>query len=413
MTPTEGIPLDRAWLDRANRVTVGASQTNSRRHGNVGPVTFPAFARAGAGAYLRLTDDSLVIDLAGANGAVALGYQAHVVTGSLHTHFMEGGTLSLPSTLEVETSERMVRALPFPSLVRWVRTGSEAVSAAVAIAQEATGRAQIGAFKGAYHGWHPWTRSVVPVDDTVAAGPKSFPMKPISGNDIDTPYWEHWVERGIAAIIVESPRWKTVDDAYIRWLTQLRKDCTEQGVLLIFDDVVYAFRFATGGLQETTGVCPDLACFSKALGNGVPVGCVTGIPRLMESTGFRVSSTFGGEILGLAAASAVLELHAEMDVCGKLREIGVDLRQRLDDALTDTPISVYGTPQHFRFVAARKKGDAVGTKDARLDRFLSHCMRDETQRVLIHRDADNVNLAMTADVRDMIAGTVGRAARRC
>jgi glutamate-1-semialdehyde aminotransferase len=390
VTPTEELPLDRAWLDRAERVTVGASQTNSRRHGKVGPVTFPAFARAGAGAYLRLTDDSLVIDLAGANGAVALGYQAHVVTGSMHTHFMEGGTLSLPTTLEVETSERMVQALPFPSLVRWVRTGSEAVSAAVAIAQEATGRAQIGKFKGSYHGWHPWTRSLVQEADDLDLG-------------------SSLVARGIAAILVESPRWKTVDDAYIRWLTQLREDCTAQGVLLIFDDVVYAFRFATGGLQETTGVRPDLACFSKALGNGVPVGCVTGIPDLMTRTGFRVSSTFGGEILGLAAASAVLELHAEMDVCGKLREIGVDLRQRLDDALTDTPISVYGTPQHFRFVAAHGKGDAGSTLDA----FLTCCMRDETQRVLIHRDADNVNLAMTADVREMIAGTVGRAARQC
>ena len=382
-------PLDRELLARADRVTVGAAQTNSRRHGKVGPVTFPAFALSGAGAYLRLTDDSLVIDLAGSHGAVALGYQPHVVTGALHTHFMEGWCLSLPTPLEVETSERMVQALPFTSLVRWVRTGSEAVSAAVAIAQESTGSDAIGIFQGAYHGWHPWTRQAVTIDETA--------VEEISG---------------LAAIIVESPRWKTVDDAYIRWLTRLREDCAAQGVLLIFDDVVYAFRFARGGLQETTGVRADLACFSKALGNGIPVGCVTGIPDLMMRTEFRVSSTFGGEMLGLAAANAVLELHAERDICGELREIGVDLRQRLDDVLTDTPISVYGTPQHFRFTTEYARG-VFKRADATLDAFLSHCMNDETQRVLIHRDANNVNLAMTVDIREMIIGTISRAARQC
>ena len=382
---------DRVLRERAERVTCGASQTNSRRHGKVGPVTYPSFAVSGSGAYLRFADDTLAIDLAGANGAVALGYQPHSVTGAIYTQFMNGWTLSLPSVLEVEVSERMVNMVNTPVCVRWVRTGSEAVSAAVAIAREATGRDKIAVFEDSYHGWHPWTRQTtclsVNFDDL----------------SLDALIQALTARSTFAALLIESPRWHDVDAAYIERLKHLRAACTKAGTLLVFDDVVYAFRFASGGLQQTTEVVPDLACFSKALGNGLPVGCVTGPPDLMRRTSLRVSSTFGGEALGLAAANAVLELHAERDICGELREIGIDLRTRLDAALAGTPIIVQGTPQHFRFSSFPEE----------LDRFLSYCIGDAEERVLIHRDANNVNLAMTVDIREKLVATIRRAARRC
>jgi len=278
----------------------------------------------------------------------------------------------------------MCAAFDVDAMVRWVRTGSEAVSAAVSIAQDDTGSDCVGVFRGSYHGWHPWTRQTITLTDPL---PDDIITEDLSS---------------LAAVIVESPRWTSVDTNYIERLKQLRDDCTHASVPLIFDDVVYGFRFATGGLQETTGVVPDLACFSKALGNGVPVGCVVGDPDLMRRTEYRVSSTFGGEVTGLAAASAVLKVHAGQDVCGQLRAYGMQLRERLDLALSGSPIRVEGQPQHFRFVADSR---------AILDEFLTGCMAHD-DAVLIHRDANNINLAINTTISARIAATVSDIAGR-
>jgi len=366
-------------LERARLVTPGGAQTSSRRHGNVGPRSYPPFATRGEGAYLYFNDGTRAIDLAGSNGAAALGYAHPEVVASVERYIGSGCTLSLPTGLEVEASEAMIRGFDYDVAVRWVRTGSEAVSAAVSVALEATGREAVAALEGSYHGWHPWTRKVSRYESV-----DKVPLE------------------NVAALLIESPRWREVDNDYIVSLQRIRNLCNRHGALLIFDDVVYGFRFAVGGLTETTGVRSDLSCFSKALGNGVPVGCVVGSRDLMMRTGYRVSSTFGGETVGLAAARAVLALHAEFDVCGELREMGRRLRSDLDDGLRSSPIRVEGTPQHFRFVS-----DHPNT----LERFLTLCMQQSGDaRVLIHRDANNVNLMMNESIRQRIVDTVCAAA---
>ena len=379
------------WLHRARAVTPGASQTSSRRHGKVGTGFYPAFATGGSGAYLQLDDGGTAIDLAGANATVPLGYNHAAVLTAVLKQVGQAGSLSLPTYLEVEASERLVDLLPFPAKVRWVRTGSEAVSAAVAIAQHVTGRRMVGVFDGSYHGWHPWTRQSLT----------------LHADDIN-----HKMFRSLAAVIVESPRWKLVDADDANRLAALRTACEASGALLVYDDIVYAFRFHRAGLQGSTDVRPDLACFSKALGNGFPVACVAGEPDLMEQGSYVVSSTFGGETIGLAAANAVLTLHQTEDICGRLQHLGVVLQDRLRTVLMNTPITLVGTPQHFRFEAPT---------EPILDRFLNLCIGLETdalrveqgaERILIHRDANNINCCITAGMADQIAHTVTLASRQ-
>lgn len=379
-------------LDRAKSATPGGSQTASRQHGLIGPFAYPAFAQSATGAYITFDDGGVAIDLAGANATVPLGYNHPDIVRALQRQLGSGGSLSLPSYLEAEASERLISLLPFPALVRWVRTGSEAVSAAVAIAQDTTKRRKIGTFPKAYHGWHPWTREVEQLNE-------------------HPPFLPRYTAHHLAAVIVESPRWTLVDADYVKRLTALRTECDKAGVLLVYDDVVYGFRYHSAGLQGSTGVAPDIACFSKALGNGVPVACIAGEPALMNQSMFVVSSTFGGEMLGLAAANTVLHLHQEADICGELLRIGVRLRAELVKAVADTPISIVGTPQHFKFVAEAPY----------LDKFLELCVGTESdtlqidqgaERVLIHRDANNVNLAMTKAVQKEIVHTVKLAARQ-
>ena len=182
--------------------------------------------------------------------------------------------------------------------------------------------------------------------------------------------------------------------------------------MLVYDDIVYGFRFHRAGLQGSTDVRPDLACFSKALGNGFPVACVAGDPDLMEQGSYVVSSTFGGETIGLAAANAVLTLHQTEDICGRLQHLGVVLQDRLRTVLMNTSITLVGTPQHFRFEAPT---------EVILNRFLDLCIGQETdalrveqgaERILIHRDANNINCCITAGMADQIAHTVTLASRQ-
>lgn len=379
-------------LERARVVTPGASQTASRRHGLMGPFGYPAFAKSATGTYITLDNGDTVIDLAGANATVPLGYNHPKVVDAVREQLGVGGSLSLPSYLEAEASERLLSLLPFPAMVRWVRTGSEAVSAAVAIAKQVTNRCSVAVFPDSYHGWHPWTKLTTTIRD----------------REIED--WKLLVP--FACVLIESPRWHLVDETCVKRLTAIREACHQAGTLLVYDDVVYGFRYHNAGLQGSTMVRPDLACFSKALGNGIPVACVAGEPDIMEESSFRVSSTFGGEMLGLAAANAVLKLHQEEDICYQLLLSGENLMGLLLKALEGTPIAVNGTPQHFRFESPDPK---------RLDRFLQLCIGDEAdtmrvdegaKRVLVHRDANNINLEIDHVVAKQIAHTIELAAHR-
>jgi glutamate-1-semialdehyde aminotransferase len=377
-------------LKRACQVTPGGSQTSSRRYGRVGPETYPAFATSASDAFVFFDDGERAIDLAGANGTCPLGFNNSTVTAEVLKQFGVSGSLSLPTKLEGEVSERFLDLMPFSGMCRWVRTGSEAVSGAVAIAQEITEKTKVGIFHNSYHGWHPWTQNACL---TIPA------LLMTIGDNPDK--WDSAIDwSSLNSVLIESPRWELVGRDYIKILDGLREACRRHNTLLIYDDVVYGFRFSTCGLQEVSEVRPDLACFSKGLGNGVPVGCIVGNPDIMNATSYRVSSTFGGETSGLAAANAVLKIHADRDVCHELFQIGLQLRKKLSAELQGTPITLYGTPQHFRFEADSAE---------KLDTFLSACMLVDSTRfskLLIHRDANNVNLCMTDSVQNDIVRTV-------
>ena len=348
---------------RALAVTPGGAQTFSRMHGKMGPTSYPAFAKRAKGAYIWTVDGKQYIDLAGANASAPLGFNHPKVVKAVKAQLGIGGTLSLATRLEVEASEAMVNAVPYGTLVRWVRTGSEAVSGAVRCARHVTGRSKVSVFRGSYHGWHPWTTSTNSLD--------SFE------SGLDEAFNDH------AAVIVEPPRFEPMDLSYIKRLKTLRRLCDESGAMLIFDDVVYGFRFKTGGLQESSRVRPDIACFSKALGNGVPVGCLVGTPECLLDT--PVSSTFGGETTGLAAALAVLKIHQDIPVCERLWTTGRRLRSLMSLALSGTKITVSGTPVHFKF----EPRDGVDSDT--FDKFLERCLENN---LLVHRHANNVSLAM-------------------
>lgn len=352
-------------------VTPGYSQTRSRAWGNVGTKHYPKFGLHGIGPYLITQDGEKLIDLAGANAAVPLGYRDLHVETLVDMVRRDGGILSLPTMMEVEASEALVAAVPSAEQVRWVKTGSEATTAACRIAQAATGRQRILTMHGGYHGWHGLLGKPHPADGVLDS-----------------------IDRETAAVFWEPPRFTEIN---MEWVTRLRDRCDATGTVLIFDEIVYGFRWATAGSQTLTGIEPDLACFSKALGNGYAVGCVCGSAAVMNDHALVVSSTFGGDRVGLAAAMGVLDSH-QGGATLFLHDRADKLWAILHKAISGTVVRFEGYPVHWRFLC--------DTED-QMDRFLDSCLDGG---VLVHRHANNANTTMTDEVIHRVGEVVHKAA---
>lgn len=383
-----------ARLARALTVTPGASQTRSKGPGQVGPrdttLDYPLFAAHGDGAYLWDHRGRKYIDCFGANAAIPLGYNHPAVRAAVHDALVHGPLLSLPSRMECEISERFLAlCAPWAAQVRWVKTGSEAVSAAVRIARRATGRDVVLVASDGYHGWHDWFAGRRLVD---GAGPNvGVPRAPyvaeFRSGDIDhlalmcLTYRQSY--GAIAAIVIEPTRWVAMDVDYLKAVVRIAH---EQGAVVVFDEMVYGLRWRHGGGAEYYGVAPDLACFGKALGNGVPVACVCGTADVMAyAVDAGISGTYGGDTLGLAAAGAVLTTYEQQDVIEQLWASGRELwcgfaETRPQEARLD------GFFVHWRLLLP---------SDALLDATL---LKAAAAGVLVHRASNNASAAMLATV---------------
>ena len=225
----------------------------------------------------------------------------------------------------MEIAERLCEVIPCAEQVRFFKSGGEAVSAAVRIARVATGRSTVVGC--GYFGWQEWWT----IGTGIPAGASAdFVASPFD----DVPALERAVAsagRGLAAIILDPVIQALPSPA---WCATARRLCDAVGAVLIFDELKTGFRLAPGGYQEFASIEPDLAAFGKAMANGFPLAAVVGRAAVMECAEQTwISSTLAGEGVGLAAAGAVLDIYAELDVCGALQNIGRQMRERVAAAV--------------------------------------------------------------------------------
>ena len=241
----------------------------------------------GAGARLRDVEGRDYIDYVGGAGALILGHSHPAVVTAAQEQTARGlhmfGTLNAPA---IRLAARLVEDIPCAEKIVYATTGSEATAYALRLARAFTGRDLVMKFEGAYHGNHDYAlTSTFPSalgndphgqDDTAGrpAGTRAT-MLVAPYNDaeaVERIVREHGHE--LAAIIVEPVQ--RIIPARPDFLQALRRICDENGVLLIFDEVVTGFRLAYGGAQVHYGVTPDLASFGKVVGAGGPLSCVAG-----------------------------------------------------------------------------------------------------------------------------------------
>lgn len=283
------------WRDRANEAIAHGALTNSKRAASFVDGVYPTHLVRGEGVYVWDSEGKRYTDYIGANGTNLFGYGHPIIGSAIRRQFSQGALMSLGTVAEVRAAERVKSVVPFIERLRFLKTGSEACSAACTIARAATGRDLI--LSEGYHGWHQEFTSLTPPRHGIPAN-MELSIDKLAGLEAIT--------ESVAAVIVE-PVQLDYSKARIKWLHDLRDRCTKTGTVLIFDEIITGFRFPKYCVAAWSGVTPDLILLGKAIGGGLPLAIVGGKRAIMEADYF-VSSTFAGETLSLAACEASIDL---------------------------------------------------------------------------------------------------------
>lgn len=306
--------------NRALGLIPSVTQTLAKGPGQWVKGIAPKYLEKGKGSHVWDVDGNEFIDFMMAVGPLSLGYSYPKVDDAIRKQLEDGITFSMMHPLEVEVAELIREVIPNAESVRYSKTGADTTSAAVRLARAYTGKNKI--LCCGYHGWHDWYIAVTArnlgIPEAVQAITFTF-----NYNDIDSV--KNSIDDDVAAVILEPVVFAEPKDNFLQKLAEL---CKQKNVLLIFDEMWTGFRMALGGAQEYFGITPDLATYSKAVANGMPISILTGKKEIMDLANEDIFfyTTFGGEALSLAAAKATIEELRQKNVPAYLNNQGKKLK---------------------------------------------------------------------------------------
>jgi glutamate-1-semialdehyde aminotransferase len=319
----------REWWRRAQRVIPSGTQTLSKGPNQFVRGVTPIYLERGVGSHVWDVDGNEYVDYPMALGPVILGYAEPVVDEAIQRQLRDGITFTLMHPLEVEVAERIVALCPGVEAVRFAKSGSDALSAAVRAARALTGRDRV--LVSGYHGWHDWYIGSTSRNRGVPQAVRDL-VGQFDFNDLDSlsDSLSRW--RGdVAAVVIEPSGADVPAPGFLEGVIDTTR---RAGAISIFDEVITGFRLAPGGARERYGVIPDISCYGKALGNGMPISAVVGRWETMNIfQDVFVSGTHGGETLSLAAARAVLDSLGDGTVLRQVNALGQDMMKGLRAAL--------------------------------------------------------------------------------
>jgi glutamate-1-semialdehyde aminotransferase len=297
LTGNARLTQGRTLLSRAELSVVGGVKKMNRLDD---PDHFPIFFTRSAGPYTWDADDNRYLDLLAGKAAVLIGHAEPAVDDRVIEAIRSGSMPPLTPTEYPVTAERLLEVTGQQGRVKFFRTGSDGVSAAVRIARAATGRTAI--LTCGYHGWHEW------FDERGMEGRVPDGAAPVIDFQYDIDDLRELLTRTQPAAVVVTPEPALMDSDFV---PQVAEAAAAAGALFILDEVKTGFRAGVRGYQSVVGVQPDLTIFGKALGNGYPISALVGRADVMEAEQkIHISGTFETEKIGLAAAAATLDWYS-------------------------------------------------------------------------------------------------------
>ena len=282
----------------------------------------PTFIDHGKGSRIWDVDGNEYIDYVGSWGPMILGHAHPRIVAALKKMAPHGTSFGAPTALEVELAAMVKKAFPSVELVRMVSSGTEAAMAAIRVARGYTGRDKIIKFEGCYHGHGDSLLVKAGSGATTFGIPDSLGVpEDLAKHTLTAPYnnleavinlvrqYPGQISCMIVEPIVGNMGVVLPEDGF---LGGLRKVCDEEGIVLIFDEVISGFRVAYGGAQELYKIQADLTCLGKIIGGGLPVGAYGGKRAIMEKVaplgGVYQAGTLSGNPLAMTAGIETLRI---------------------------------------------------------------------------------------------------------
>ncbi len=308
-------------LSKAEQIMHPVTQTLATGPGQWSRGAAPLYLERGKGSHVWDVDGNEYIDYTMGVGPLSLGYGYERVDAAIREQLERGITFSLMHRLEYEAAAMVQQAIPHAESVRISKTGCDVTSAAVRLARAFTGRDVVVCC--GYHGWHDWYISTTPRNAGIPEAVRRL-TRTFSYNNLDS--LRAVLDEQVACVILEPVVFEAPRDNFLHEVARLTR---ENGSLLIFDEMWTGFRLAIGGAQEYFGVQADLACFSKAVANGMPISFLVGRKDVISQGEHDVFifTTFGGEALSLAATIATIAEIREKNVPAYLAQQGRKLRE--------------------------------------------------------------------------------------
>ncbi len=317
--------------NKAKTIIPGGSQLLSKRSDMFLPEQWPSYYKKAKGVEVWDLDGNSFIDMSIMGiGACILGYADHDVNKAVVEAINNGSMNTLNCPEDVELAELLLKLHSWADMVRYARTGGEAMTVAVRIARAYTKKDKV-AFCG-YHGWHDWYLSANLANDKNLDGHLLPGLKPLGtprglkGTAIPFNYnkineLEEIVKKNdIGTVVVEPVRHHEPEDNFLH---RIREIANKINAVLIFDEITSGFRFTVGGAHLIYKINPDIAVFGKAISNGYPMGAIIGREEIMDIVQKTfISSTYWTERIGPVASIATIKKMIDKNVPAHLCKIG-------------------------------------------------------------------------------------------
>ncbi|WP_129124951.1 glutamate-1-semialdehyde 2,1-aminomutase [Geomonas oryzae] len=317
----------------------------------------PLFIKSAAGPMIFDEDGNGYIDYVGSWGPMIVGHCHPKVVEAIKKAAESGASFGAPTELEITLAEMVIAAVPSIEMVRMVSSGTEATMSAIRLSRGYTGRDNILKFSGCYHG-HSDSLLVKAGSGLATFGVPDSPGVPAdlakhtltaTYNDLDSVRALVAANKGTIACVIVEPVAGNMGTVPPQegFLEGLREICTEEGIVLIFDEVMSGFRVAYGGAQERFGITPDLTTLGKIIGGGLPVGAFGGKKEIMSQLspagGVYQAGTLSGNPLAMTAGIETLKLLQEPGFYEKLEEKSKFVAEGIAKAAKDAGFPLYST----------------------------------------------------------------------
>ncbi|WP_079526699.1 glutamate-1-semialdehyde 2,1-aminomutase [Halobacillus hunanensis] len=336
--------------DEAKQHIVGGVNSPSRAYKGVGGGT-PVYMDRAEGAYFYDVDGQKYIDYLGAYGPIITGHAHPHITEAITKAAQNGVLYGTPTVLENTFAKKLKDAIPSLDKVRFVNSGTEAVMTTIRVARAYTGRNKIIKFAGCYHGHSDLVLVAAGSGPSTLGTPDSAGVPASIAEDVITvpfndiePYKEALKRYGdeIAGVLVEPIVGNFgIVEPNPGFLQQVNDLAHEAGSLVIYDEVITAFRFTYGSAQQLLGIEPDMTAMGKIIGGGLPIGAYGGRADIMEQVAplgpAYQAGTMAGNPASMSAGIACLEVlqaegvYEEMDRLGALLEEGIYKHAKAND----------------------------------------------------------------------------------